>query len=396
MEYFTIQGRNHWEVIEKMKAQYGSTARILTRKNIRYGGILGFFGREGVEISGYLSAGQAAVKTTALEEEKKKILEGVKREQTMQQILEEIQSLKDKMAAPSRVAEELHPTIGRIKECLEINEFSASYIQKIVERIRIEFSLDKLEDFTSVQEAVINWIGEGISIYSRTSTEVKKPHILIVIGPTGVGKTTTIAKLAAIYGLGNGDSQGLNVRMITIDNYRIAARKQIETYAEIMQIPISCAESRSELAKMINLYQDVDIILVDTIGKSPNDFNKLGEMKSILNACGILGETHLAVSATTKTSDVEEVFRHFEPFNYSSIILTKLDETTRIGNIISILSEHKKSLSYITDGQQVPQDIEPASVSRLLLGLEGFQVDREQIESKFSRKDVDTLNGWSM
>jgi flagellar biosynthesis protein FlhF len=265
-----------------------------------------------------------------------------------------------------------------------------------VERIRIEFSLEKLEDFPSVQEAVINWIGEGISIYSRTSAEAKKPHILIVIGPTGVGKTTTIAKLAAIYGLGNGDSQGLNVRMITIDNYRIAARKQIETYAEIMQIPISCAESRSELAKMINLYQDVDIILVDTIGKSPNDFNKLGEMKSILNACGILGETHLAVSATTKTSDVEEMFRHFEPFNYSSIILTKLDETTRIGNIISILSEHKKSLSYITDGQQVPQDIEPASVSRLLLGLEGFQVDREQIESKFSRKDVDTLNGWSM
>ena len=69
MEYFTIQGRNHWEVIEKMKAQYGSTARILTRKNIRYGGILGFFGREGVEISGYLSAGQTVVKTAALEEE---------------------------------------------------------------------------------------------------------------------------------------------------------------------------------------------------------------------------------------------------------------------------------------------------------------------------------------
>jgi flagellar biosynthesis protein FlhF len=182
--------------------------------------------------------------------------------------------------------------------------------------------------------------------------------------------------------------------MVTIDNYKIAAKKQIETYAEIMQIPVSFAESRSDLQKILDLYGDMDIVLIDTIGKSPNDFAKLGEMRSVLDACGSESEVHLAISATTKTSDVEEIFRQFEPFKYRSVILTKLDETYRIGNIISILSEQKKPLSYVTDGQMVPQDIEPASVSRLLLSLEGFRADKEHIESKFGRKVVDTKVGW--
>jgi flagellar biosynthesis protein FlhF len=184
--------------------------------------------------------------------------------------------------------------------------------------------------------------------------------------------------------------------MVTIDNYRIAAKKQIETYADIMQIPISFAESRSDLAKIIDLYGDVDMILVDTIGKSPTDYTKLGEMKSILSACGSLSEIHLALSATTKTSDAHEVLRHFEPFRYDSIILTKLDETTHLGNIISVLSESKKCVSYLTDGQQVPQDIELATTARLLAGLEGFRIDKEELESKFDRPNVDKLNGWSM
>ncbi len=160
-----------------------------------------------------------------------------------------------------------------------------------------------------------------------------------------------------------------------------------------MRIPVSFAETRSDLEKTLDLFREMDIILIDTIGKSPNDFSKLGEMRSVLEACGSRGETHLAISATTKTSDIAEILRQFEPFNYSFVILTKLDETFRIGNIISVLDEARKPISYITDGQMVPQDIEPASISRLLMALEGFRFDREEIEKKFSPKVVDTEVG---
>jgi flagellar biosynthesis protein FlhF len=406
MEYFTVQGRSQWEAMEKIRGQYGSTARILTRKNIRYGGWLGFFRKEGVEISGYLaknplpSAGKPSEAPASkpevgdFDEEKRKILESVKKEQTLKLILQEIHGLKSKIAPALPNSEDSHPTLAKIKELMQLNEFTPAFFLKILERAKSEFSLEELEDVEAVQKSVVDWISGEIDIYTPNGKGREKPRIIIVIGPTGVGKTTTIAKLAAIYGLGN--EPALQVRMVTIDNYRIAAKKQIETYADIMQIPISFAENRSDLAKIIDLYRDVDMILIDTIGKSPTDFTKLGEMKSILSACGSQSEIHLALSATTKTSDAYEILRHFEPFRYDSIILTKLDETTHLGNIISVLAENKKSISYLTDGQQVPQDIEIATTARLLAGLEGFRMDREELESKFDRPNVDKLNGWSM
>ena len=203
------------------------------------------------------------------------------------------------------------------------------------------------------------------------------------MGPTGVGKTTTIAKLAAIYGVGNREDSAPRVKIVTIDNYRIAARQQIKTYAEIMRIPVSFVESGADFKKVLALSVETDLILVDTIGKSPRDYSKLAEMREILDVAGSASETHLAVSATTKLSDVEEILQQFEPFNYKAVILTKLDETTRIGNIISALSGRNKSLSFLADGQSVPQDIAKASVVRLLLNLEGFRINRERLENKF-------------
>ena len=147
---------------------------------------------------------------------------------------------------------------------------------------------------------------------------------------------------------------------------------QAEQLREIMGIPVACVESYKELEQKINLFQDADLILVDTIGKSPKDYMKLAEMREMLDACGTNSEVYLAMSATTKISDVKEILRQFEPFNYKSIILTKLDETMRIGNIISVLSENNKSLTYLTDGQVVPQDIEEVTSKRLMRTVEGL------------------------
>ena len=397
MQYFTVQAKNHWEAVEKMKIRYGHAARVLTHRNIRFGGFLGLFRNDGVELTCYIANDSARLPGYD-EEEKRKILESVGKNQTMQLILSEIQSLKQALPkeddSVEQKEESMHPTIKKIRELLSLNEFTESYISGIVQRIKSDFSLEELGDLDKVQSSVLEWIGEGIKIYTNGKRKGQKARIIAIVGPTGVGKTTTVAKLAAIYGLDNKSTPSLQVRMVTIDNYKIAAKKQIETYAEIMQIPVSFAESRRDLEKILDLYRDMDIVLIDTIGKSPNEFVKLGEMRSVLDACGSESEIHLAISATTKNSDIVEIFRQFEPFKYVSVILTKLDETNRIGNILSILSENRKSLSYITDGQMVPQDIEPVSVSRLLLSLEGFRINKEQIEKKFGRKVVDTKVGW--
>ena len=242
-------------------------------------------------------------------------------------------------------------------------------------------SYEELEDFELVQTSALEWVAEMVNIHPEG--DITFPRTFILVGPTGVGKTTTIAKLAAMYGVVGARKKPAKVRILTIDNYRIGAKKQMETYGEIMGIPVASVESPEDAKKYRALYQDVDIIFVDTIGKSPHDAVKLAEMQELLRSMGSNVEVHLAVSATTKTTDVYEILHQFEPFKYRSIIITKLDETGRIGNLISVLSEYGKPISYITDGQRVPQDIATASKMRLIMNLEGFMVNRESLEKQF-------------
>jgi flagellar biosynthesis protein FlhF len=393
MQYFTIQARSNREAIEKMKSTYGGDARILTHRAVRLGGFLGMFSSEGVEVTGYLSEDGNRKRKAEVEEEKRKILDGVKKEQTLQALLEEIQGLRESLdnrpVAAAAAAPELHPSLRQLEELLASNEFAPDYIAGLRERARKEFSLESLENYPLLQGAAVGWIGERIEIDPPLSFAARGAKIVIVVGPTGVGKTTTIAKLAAIYGLGDGRTPPRRVRIITIDNYRIAAKQQIETYAEIMRIPVSLVESAEELRKNIALYQDTDLILVDTIGRSPRDLGKLAEMKEVLAACGGQAAVYLALSATTKASDTEEILRQYAPFGYRAVILTKLDETMRIGNVLSCLARQRTPIAYLCDGQGVPQDLEEATPVRLLMNMEGFRIDREALEQRFNGTAVD-------
>jgi len=370
MEYFTETASTDREAMDKINAKYGERAKILTRRSIRIGGVLGMFTKEGIEMSGYLSDDMHRRKKPALEAEKKKIIETVKNEKTIQNVLIEVQALKDHIDSSISGVEKKHSAIETIENILSENEFSFTYIQTISDRLKRSLTIEELENLNEVKDKVSKWIGESININDSENFNTSK--VVILVGPTGVGKTTTIAKLAATHGFSSQSKYAKSVRMITIDNYRIGAKKQIETYGEIMGIPVACVENYKELEQKINLFQDADLILVDTIGKSPKDYMKLAEMREMLDACGTNSEVYLAMSATTKISDVKEILRQFEPFNYKSIILTKLDETMRIGNIISVLSEKNKSLTYLTDGQVVPQDIEKVTSKRLMRTVEGL------------------------
>jgi flagellar biosynthesis protein FlhF len=144
--------------------------------------------------------------------------------------------------------------------------------------------------------------------------------------------------------------------------------------------------TNEELRKTIVRHStEADLVLVDTIGKSPRDAVELGKMKQFLEACGPSAEVHLAMSASTKYSDIREILQQFTPFNYQAVTITKLDETIRVGSVISALAEQGKAVSFITDGQSVDVDkhIHRASVVRFLINLEGFRIDRDKIEKIF-------------
>lgn len=381
MEYFTEQAESHREVLQKIKNKYGERARILTQRSVKLGGFMGIFTREGIEVTGYI-AKESPKPRKALdpEEEKRKILENYKSasETTLEQVLQTVTSIQARLDTPAPVPEDLHPAIREIETLLEENEFGHAFIREMSDRLRRELSLEDLDRQEVVESSVFQWIGEKISLYQPKRT----PKIMILIGPTGVGKTTTIAKLAAIHGLGHGSRSPVDVRMITIDNYRIGARQQIDTYGSIMNIPVSSVESFDDLKKTIALYEGTDLILIDTIGKSPRDYMRLAEMREMLDACGNDVEVFLTMSATTKVSDIRELLRSFEPFGYHALILTKLDETLRIGNVLSVLAEQRKPLAFLTDGQSVPQDIEEASVPRLLMNLDGFKSAKMALRSR--------------
>jgi flagellar biosynthesis protein FlhF len=318
-------------------------------------------------------------------------------EEGSRQILDKLREIEEKIGTTKNTPQTDHPTLIHIAQMLRANDFSERYTAGMLEKTRKEMPLEILEDFDAAQDRILDWIGESIAIYDspetrrRSRTGGHAGRIMALIGPTGVGKTTTIAKLAAAYGIGKPAGRPpLSVCVITIDAFRVGAAEQIEKYCRIMEIPVSCVDNHRDLRREIDLYrEETDLILVDTIGRSPRDSVKLGEMKELLDICGPKAEIHLAMSASTKTSDMEHTLQQFEPFNYQAVLLTKLDETRHIGNVISALAERNKPISYITDGQNVPKDIKKANVIRFLINLEEFRVDREKMERQFPAPEAD-------
>ena len=405
MGYFTIQGATPREALATMKRLYGPDARIHSHRPVRMGGVLGLFAREGVEITGFVEPSTPEPTTpeaTDLDGEKRRILHRAASGTGLQRLADEVAALRSRLdeSLPEGAAitprQTGHPQLDALDALLLRNDFAAHVRRRLIDQVRAEFPLSKLDDLPAVHQYVARQIGREVRLAAPLDEAVGAaagPRICTVVGPTGVGKTTTVAKLAALHAMGGGaKSPHCRVRIVTIDNYRIGARQQIETYGEIMRIPVAAAETADELKKAIALGQDAEVIFVDTVGRSPGDYSHLAEIRSLLDVVGRHGSTQLVVSATTKYADLEEIMRQFEPFAYAGVIVTKLDETATIGNVLSVLGATRKPVSYCCDGQVVPQDIAPASVLRLLLSLDGFRLDRRLLEQEFGTRTETTLS----
>lgn len=391
----TVEGETLTDCIRRIEEIHSTNYTISGKREIRYGGFLGFFQKPGVQVKYILkkSTMQASMNPYRSSyqqpvgnflEEKNKILEKSNINPQMQTIIESLSKLESRIVAVTAPDIDEHPTVVKIQEYLEVNDFSASYIFKITDRLRKTFSLNELEDFDEVQSTVVDWIGESITIHKSTYTA--KPQIILLVGPTGVGKTTTIAKLAARFIRSKGQ-QSKSVSLITVDSYRIAAVEQIKVYGEHMDIPVALAETNDDVRRLIDMHKtDSDIIMIDTIGFSPKDYESIGKMRNLLSLSDYPVVTYLTLSASTKISDMKEIMNCYEMFSYDSLIITKFDETNNIGNVISALSDKNKSVTYITTGQAVPRCFEEASISRLLFELKEFKIDKERIMDTFSLK----------
>ena len=190
-------------------------------------------------------------------------------------------------------------------------------------------------------------------------------RIVSFVGPTGVGKTTTIAKLAAQYTL----FHKKKVALITIDTYRIGAVEQLKIYGEIIGLSVDVVMTPPELKKTIEKHSDKDIILIDTAGRSSKNTAQVWELKGFLDTIQPI-ETCLVLSATTKQSDLDRIIKDFRYVDFTKLIFTKIDETDTLGLIINTIFTTNAPVSFITDGQNVPDDIQqlyPKRIAKLIL-----------------------------
>ena len=195
-----------------------------------------------------------------------------------------------------------------------------------------------------------------------------RPRIVALVGPTGVGKTTTIAKLATHYRY----KKGKRVGLVTIDTYRMGAREQSQQYAELLNVPIRVALTPGELRRALQEMANRDLILIDTAGYSQKDLLKLNEVRAFL-AAARPDETHLVVSCTTDSRVVRHVLEVYKALQINRILLTKLDEAVAFGMILDLATTTDHPFSYATQGQEVTEEIglgEPGRMARLILGEE--------------------------
>jgi flagellar biosynthesis protein FlhF len=205
-----------------------------------------------------------------------------------------------------------------------------------------------------ILSSIVASLSRRISICADVArpTTKGKPDVVALIGPTGVGKTTTVAKIAARAAL----QEGLKVGLVTLDTFRIAAIEQLKTYAAIMGMPVRVVEDVRQMKVAIDSFSDRDLILIDTTGRSPQELSNEWELAEFMTASTHIRKA-LVLSATTKQGDLTDIIRRFEVFGTNCLIFTKLDETGTHASMVSELVQSGKPLAYVTVGQSVPQDI---------------------------------------
>ncbi len=271
--------------------------------------------------------------------------------------------VENRQAQSPKVPEELFEHYLQLIQ----NEVADELAQEIVRTLQRELRPEYLTQIDYVRERLAEQIEKLIpSSGPIVRKQTAGPHVLALIGPTGVGKTTTLAKLAANLKL----KERHRVGLITLDTYRIAAVDQLKRYADIIGSPLKVVGNPEELRAAMVAMKDMDFVLIDTAGRSPNDVMKINELRDLL-ATIEPDEVHLVLSSTSAPACIELAVQRFSEVRVDKIIFTKLDEAAHVGVVLNVIRKVNKSLSYVTTGQAVPNDIEVGRgrmLARMILG----------------------------
>ncbi len=249
----------------------------------------------------------------------------------------------------------------RLLERLACCGIAPALAAEIADQALRALSARQLEDDQLVERFLKNTLAGVFEVTGSLLSRLQDgPRRIALIGPTGVGKTTTIAKLAAGYLARHGRSAAL----ITIDTYRIAAVEQLKVYGTIMRLPVEVVTAPEQMATVLARHADKDVLFIDTAGRSPRDAMSLDDLRQFLRPEYNI-ETHLVLAATAAERNLLEAARCFEQFAPQSYIFTKLDESLDLGALVNLQARKRRPVSYLTNGQRVPEDILLADPSRL-------------------------------
>ena len=416
MNYITIVAPTYEDAVKSAREQYGDRIRIHSRKDVVEKGFLGIGRKRHCELTCFLADGEGpkTAKTEVheskpaqpdssemiREKEDERDMKRFEREaytpdpdsNTPDPALEPdepvvlddipVEQTHEETPAPapepeSKVEKDpLEDLMKHARSVLSMNDFSEDYIRWIVSDLRkqLEPALPAVPSKNEFELLIVDRIVSSVDI--DHNSQLHPPRIFALVGPTGVGKTTTIAKIAAIYGTLPPEELRKKVRIITMDSFRVGAYEQMESFGKALNIPVLRADDESGFFEALEQSGDAALILIDTIGRSPRDNELNVKLQTMLNVPDRKDiRCYLAVSASMKKIDIDNDFHQFKMFNITSVIVTKTDETQTIGNILSICHSKHIPLLFITDGQMVPRDIHKASSAFVLSLLRGFSMD---------------------
>jgi len=247
-------------------------------------------------------------------------------------------------------------------------EIAQEQARELIEQVRAEVPPQDLNDTVLIKARVARLVEEQIRTSGPIAITPGQRRIVALVGPTGVGKTTTIAKLAANFRLREKHRVGL----ITVDTYRIAAVEQLRTYADIIDLPMHVVSTPREMREALRQLSGLELVLMDTAGRSPRDEVKIQELRAFLSEAQA-DEVHLVLSGVASASSLARTAERFAVAGTSHLILTKLDEATALGNLLPTLRDSGLPLSYVTNGQNVPDDISAADnrqLARIMLAMD--------------------------
>ena len=362
--------QNMAEAMKQIRQELGDEAVILNSKVTHTGGWLGLFKKKKLEVIAALDMERKPSKVFVKEK---------KREQhpqhPNQKSLESNKNLHEEINEIKRMVQDI--TINQPIQMQNYPEPIQIFCEKLYSQdlnMNIIHSLgdELLKQWRSSQvdpseQEISEWakkhFTEILSQYDNGGSNVRKKYINLV-GPTGVGKTTTLAKIAA----GEVINNRKKIAFITTDTYRIAAIEQLKTYANLLNVPVEVVYKLEDFQKAVKKYEDYDHVFIDTAGRNYREMKYIEELQKLIDFKQDI-ETFLTLSMTMKERDIQGIIKNFEILSIDKFIFTKLDETSTYGTLVNIIVQNKKGVAYLTYGQDVPDDVEVGSSQAIIKHL---------------------------